>query len=254
MPSRRHGRSRAEPKHPSASALFSSLSLSVYSKTPHRPLPTLLNASLPWQGLKADTLKQRYQMIGDTKIQTPIDVLCKGFPPEVGAYLRYCRTLDFYQDPDYAYLRQLWWDIFKRESFKVCVASRQPAFGPRLFFFFPAACPPRAVCSRFLSRCVPFTPGLTLSRLPLTGRRYLRLDKDVLLRARLGQPGNAGKWRKHTRAARQTVAPHSTRQQVLHSRERPQWQRRWCVCPFACGPLARACRCFALFLVAVSHG
>lgn len=75
--------------------------------------------SLPWQGLKADTLKQRYQMIGDTKIQTPIDVLCKGFPPEVGAYLRYCRTLDFYQDPDYAYLRQLWWDIFKRENFKV---------------------------------------------------------------------------------------------------------------------------------------
>lgn len=78
-----------------------------------------MSCSLPWQGLKADNLKQRYQMIGDTKIQTPIDVLCKGFPTEVGAYLRYCRTLDFYQDPDYAYLRQLWWDIFKREGFKV---------------------------------------------------------------------------------------------------------------------------------------
>ncbi|EGD72345.1 CK1/CK1/CK1-G protein kinase [Salpingoeca rosetta] len=77
-----------------------------------------LRGSLPWQGLKADTLKQRYQMIGDTKIQTPIDVLTKGFPSEVGTYLRYCRQLDFYQEPDYAYLRQLWWDIFKREGYK----------------------------------------------------------------------------------------------------------------------------------------
>lgn len=36
--------------------------------------------SLPWQGLKADNLKQRYQMIGDTKIQTPIHELCQGYP------------------------------------------------------------------------------------------------------------------------------------------------------------------------------
>lgn len=79
----------------------------------------LLSCSLPWQGLKADNLKQRYQMIGDTKIQTPIEVLCKGFPSEVGTYLRYCRSLDFYEDPDYPYLRQLWWDVFKREQFKV---------------------------------------------------------------------------------------------------------------------------------------
>ena len=40
------------------------------------------------------------------------------FVDEVGSYLRYCRQLDFYQAPDYAYLRQLWWDIFKREGFK----------------------------------------------------------------------------------------------------------------------------------------
>ena len=33
-----------------------------------------LRGSLPWQGLKADTLKERYQKIGDTKRATPIDV------------------------------------------------------------------------------------------------------------------------------------------------------------------------------------
>lgn len=77
-----------------------------------------LRGSLPWQGLKADNLKQRYQMIGDTKRNTPIETLCGQFPPEIGTYLRYCRSLDFFQTPDYNYLRQLFWDIFERSRFK----------------------------------------------------------------------------------------------------------------------------------------
>lgn len=39
-----------------------------------------LRGSLPWQGLKADTLKERYQKIGDTKRATHIEVLCEGHP------------------------------------------------------------------------------------------------------------------------------------------------------------------------------
>ena len=89
---------------------------------------------MPWQGLKADNLKQRYQLIGETKRNTPIEVLCKDFPrtfsilvsclcvmrctAEVGTYLRYCRTLDFFQKPDYNYLRQLFWDICEQNGFK----------------------------------------------------------------------------------------------------------------------------------------
>ncbi|KAK7877170.1 hypothetical protein WMY93_032115, partial [Mugilogobius chulae] len=42
-----------------------------------------LRGSLPWQGLKADTLKERYQKIGDTKRDTPIEVLCDSFPEEM---------------------------------------------------------------------------------------------------------------------------------------------------------------------------
>ena len=42
-----------------------------------------LRGSLPWQGLKADTLKERYQKIGDTKRATPIEVLCEGHPGNI---------------------------------------------------------------------------------------------------------------------------------------------------------------------------
>ncbi|XP_023287959.1 casein kinase I, partial [Orussus abietinus] len=76
-----------------------------------------LRGSLPWQGLKADTLKERYQKIGDTKRATPIEVLCEGHPEEMANYLRYVRRLDFFETPDYEYLRKLFQDLYDRRGF-----------------------------------------------------------------------------------------------------------------------------------------
>ncbi|CAH0381411.1 unnamed protein product [Bemisia tabaci] len=73
-----------------------------------------LRGSLPWQGLKADTLKERYQKIGDTKKNTPIETLCEGHPDEMATYLRYVRRLDFFETPDYEYLRKLFHDLYVR--------------------------------------------------------------------------------------------------------------------------------------------
>ncbi|MEJ1285479.1 casein kinase 1 gamma 1 [Cricetulus griseus] len=76
-----------------------------------------LRGSLPWQGLKADTLKERYQKIGDTKRNTPIEALCENFPEEMATYLRYVRRLDFFEKPDYEYLRTLFTDLFERKGY-----------------------------------------------------------------------------------------------------------------------------------------
>ncbi|MCL4122661.1 UNVERIFIED_CONTAM: hypothetical protein GTU68_050583 [Idotea baltica] len=76
-----------------------------------------LRGSLPWQGLKAETLKDRYQKIGDTKRATPIEVLCENYPEEMAQYLHCVRRLDFFEAPDYNYLRKLFQDLFDRKGF-----------------------------------------------------------------------------------------------------------------------------------------
>jgi len=78
-----------------------------------------LRGNLPWQGLKADTLKERYQKIGDTKRATPIEVLCENHPEELATYLRYVRRLDFFETPDYDYLRKLFRDLAERKGYSI---------------------------------------------------------------------------------------------------------------------------------------
>lgn len=69
--------------------------------------------SLPWQGLKAATKKQKYERISEKKISTPVEVLCKGYPTEFVMYLNYCRGMRFEEAPDYMYLRQLFRILFR---------------------------------------------------------------------------------------------------------------------------------------------
>lgn len=69
--------------------------------------------SLPWQGLKANNKKQKYEKISEKKMSTNVEVLCKGFPSEFAMYLNYCRALRFEEKPDYTYLRQLFRVLFQ---------------------------------------------------------------------------------------------------------------------------------------------
>ncbi|KAJ0029855.1 hypothetical protein Pint_13237 [Pistacia integerrima] len=74
--------------------------------------------SLPWQGLKAATKKQKYDKICEKKLSTPIEVLCKSHPVEFASYIHYCHSLTFDQRPDYGFLKRLFRDLFAREGYE----------------------------------------------------------------------------------------------------------------------------------------
>ena len=78
----------------------------------------LIRGSLPWQGLKANTKKLKYERIMDRKMSTSTESLCKGFPAEFRSYFEYCRSLRFEDRPDYAYLKRLFKELFYRKGFQ----------------------------------------------------------------------------------------------------------------------------------------
>jgi hypothetical protein len=49
-----------------------------------------LRGSLPWQGLKANTKKQKYDRILEKKISTSTEVLCKNYPGEQHTTMSCC--------------------------------------------------------------------------------------------------------------------------------------------------------------------
>jgi len=73
-----------------------------------------LRGSLPWQGLKAATNKQKYERICEKKQTTTLDELCGGFPNEFKIYMDYVRNLKFDEQPDYEYLRNLFNKVLSR--------------------------------------------------------------------------------------------------------------------------------------------
>ncbi|XP_039028422.1 casein kinase 1-like protein 2 isoform X2 [Hibiscus syriacus] len=77
-----------------------------------------LRGSLPWQGLKAGTKKQKYERISEKKVSTSIEALCRGYPTEFASYFHYCRSLRFDDKPDYSYLKRIFRDLFIREGFQ----------------------------------------------------------------------------------------------------------------------------------------
>jgi casein kinase 1 len=92
-----------------------------------------LRGSLPWQGLKAATNKQKYEKIGEKKQTSAIKDLAQGYPgkntakilwlsltlfslfalEEFAIYLQYVRKLGFEEAPDYDFLRELFTKAIK---------------------------------------------------------------------------------------------------------------------------------------------
>lgn len=77
-----------------------------------------LKGKLPWQGLNARGVKEKYEKIKQKKIMTNLEELCRGFPSEFVAYMQYCRTLNFEDKPDYKYIKNIFNTLFKNLGYE----------------------------------------------------------------------------------------------------------------------------------------
>ena len=69
------------------------------------------NGFLPWQGLNITNKAERNKTIYEKKRKTSIKNIIGELPNEFYQYLRYTRLLRFSQDPDYDYLKNLFYNI-----------------------------------------------------------------------------------------------------------------------------------------------
>ena len=75
-----------------------------------------LRGRLPWQGIPVKNKEERYRKIMEKKIATSAEELCQGFPEEFTNYVNYTRNLQYEQDPDYAFLKNLFVNVLKKEG------------------------------------------------------------------------------------------------------------------------------------------
>ena len=76
-----------------------------------------LKGKLPWQGIPAKNKEERYRKIMDKKKSIKPEELCYGFHNNFSEYIRYTRNLEYEQDPDYNYLKNLFLYILKSNGF-----------------------------------------------------------------------------------------------------------------------------------------
>ncbi|KAI9675002.1 MAG: serine/threonine protein kinase [Caeruleum heppii] len=78
----------------------------------------LLRGSLPWQDLETDDQEQERQLVLEKKQSISAQELCEGLPEEFLKYLNHVRSLRSNDMPDYAYLRRLFANLFRRRGYE----------------------------------------------------------------------------------------------------------------------------------------
>jgi len=51
-------------------------------------------------------------------MQTPVETLCKGYPPEFSTYLTYCKNLRFEDKPDYQHCKSLFKSVMAKNNYE----------------------------------------------------------------------------------------------------------------------------------------
>ena len=75
-----------------------------------------LKGSLPWQGIRNADPSQKTTLIGEKKMSTSAEHLCKDEPAHFLKFMKYSRGLKFEDAPDYAKCRAWFTDLMQREG------------------------------------------------------------------------------------------------------------------------------------------
>ena len=82
-------------------------------------LAYLIRGSLPWQGIAAKTKEEKYAKILNKKINITPEKLLKNEPEELIEYIKYCKNLNYEEEPDYVYLTELFTKILTKMKEKI---------------------------------------------------------------------------------------------------------------------------------------
>ena len=74
----------------------------------------LYKGVLPWSNLKAKNIYERLEKIKYLRLKISNEKLCLDLPKEFCEYLNYVQYMNFYDNPDYAYLKSLFLNILKK--------------------------------------------------------------------------------------------------------------------------------------------
>ena len=66
-----------------------------------------MKGNLPWTGIKAKNVQEKYEKIKEKKISTSLDTLCQGLDNSFKVFIQYARDLKFEDRPDYSYLKNI---------------------------------------------------------------------------------------------------------------------------------------------------
>ena len=78
-----------------------------------------MRGKLPWQGVTGTKKMERYLKIYKMKKNVTPEDLCKSLPPQMIQFMKYVKKLEFEQDPDYNYLRNIFRSILKQRKINI---------------------------------------------------------------------------------------------------------------------------------------